>query len=188
MVITGKVIPPLITLSKFHLIFSPQLEKRGPHSRSLEKSIKDLTQHPCLALFCRGQPPRRRGRRRVGKHLGGQAIEAEPIRGDGVRNGLGAHVKRDQVEIGYVVAGAVVIDVVRNASLAAEELLLSIRLENFSAREEPARGNACVQKGAVVGAAVEIGGHERLLRLVFEVIFKQPFGLAGAWRAGNAEG
>lgn len=135
-----------------------------------------------------GQPPRRRGRRRVGKYLGGQAVEAEAIRGDGVRNGLGAHLERGQVEVGDVVAGAVVINVVRNAGLAAEELLLGFRLKDFSACEKPARGDARVQKGPVVGAAVEIGGHERLVRLVFEVIFKQSFGFTGAWRARNVEG
>lgn len=157
--------------------------------RSFEKSIKNLTQHPRLARSSSlGQPPRWCGGRGVGKHFGGQAIKAEPIRGHGMRDGLGAHLERCQIEVGYVIPCAVVVDVVRNAGLAAEEFLLGFRLEDLGAREKPARRNSRVQKRPVVGAAVKIGGHERFVGLVFEVIFKQPFSLAGAWRAGNVEG
>lgn len=142
----------------------------------------------CLGR-CSSQAPRRRaGRRGVGENLGGQGAEAEPVRGDGVRDGLGAHPERGQVEVGHVVAGAVVVDVVRNACLPAEEPLLGICLGHLGAREEPARGDPRVQKGPVVGSAVEVRRHERLLGLVFEVIFKQAFGLGGAWGARDVEG
>lgn len=158
-------------------------------SRSCKESIKGLAQRPRFGR-CFSQAPRwrRRRGRGVGENLGGQGVETEPVRGDGMRDGLGAHPEHGQVEVGHVVTGAVVVDVVRNACLPAEESLLGIRLDHLSAREEPARGDPRVQKGPVVGSAVEVRRHERLLGLVFEVIFKQAFGLGGAGGARDVEG
>lgn len=86
------------------------------------------------------------------------AVPAESIGSDGVGDGLAVEQEGLLVEVGDVIAGEMVVDIVGNTDLAAEEDRLLRGLDLLSAGEETARGDAVLDKGGVVGAAAELGG------------------------------
>ena len=105
-----------------------------------------------------------------------------------MRNRLVILNKRLQVQIGHIIARLVVIAVIRHARLAAKQRLLFRRLNALGAREEPARGDAHVQEGSVIGAAAEFIGHIFEPGVVGEIILEELLRLRGAGGAREAEG
>ena len=119
-------------------------------------------------------------------HLG-QRVKAQSVLGDRVGDALGVEQERVGGEVVDGVAGLVVVDVVRDARLAAEPRGLLLRLEGLGAGEEAARGDAVVDEGAVVGAAAELRGNVLgPLRLV--VVLKVGLEDVGASGAADVEG
>lgn len=115
------------------------------------------------------------------------AVPAEGVGGDGVGDGLGVEQVGVVVEVGDVVAGLVVVDVVGDTRLAAEEDGLLGRLDLLGAGEETARGDAVLDEGGVVGAAGELGRDGGLAGGAEEVLELLLDGL-GAGGAGEVEG
>lgn len=89
---------------------------------------------------------------------GGEALPAGGILGDRMGNGLGVDEEGLPVEVVNSVADLVIVDVVRDTSLTAEELLLGLGLGDLSTGEETAGGDAVLDEAGVVGAARELGG------------------------------
>ena len=87
-----------------------------------------------------------------------------------MRNGLGALEESAQIQITDIVARAVVIDVVGDVGLSAEQGLFLGGLDALCAREETAGGDAGVGEGGVVGAAVEFFGDPVEAGVVGEVL------------------
>lgn len=105
-----------------------------------------------------------------------QALEASSVFGNGSSDGLGVPLESVPRKVGDVVASLVVINVVRNTSLAAEELSLLLGLDNFSTSEETTRGNTEVEETSVVAAAAEVGG-DRVKTIVGEEVLEESLSL-----------
>lgn len=114
-------------------------------------------------------------------------VEAEGVLGDRVGDALGVQKVRVVRKVVDGVANLVVVDVVRDTRLTAEQLNLLLRLEDLGASEETARGNAVLNEGGVVGAAAELGGDVApALRLI--ELLKVGLDDVGAGGAGDVEG
>lgn len=85
-------------------------------------------------------------------------VEAQGVLGDRVGDAEGVDVVGIVVEVVDVVTNLVVVDVVGDTGLAAEELGLLVGLETLGTGEETAGGDAVLDEGGVVGAAAELGG------------------------------
>ena len=123
---------------------------------------------------------------------GGHVAWGDRVKAVGVRrHGKGRRPGIDQeglaVEIRHVVTLGVVVGVQSHAGLAAKQLGLFLGLDRLRAGEEASRGDAVENKGLVVGAAVELGRHERLAdRRV--VVLEEPLDLRRAGRPRQVEG
>ena len=115
-----------------------------------------------------------------------QAFEASSILGNGSSDGLGVPLESVPREVGDVVAREMVIDVVRDTSLAAEKLSLLLGLDDLSAGEETTRSNAEVEETSIVTAAAEVG-RNRIEAILGEEVLKEKLGLAAAGGASLVE-
>lgn len=118
---------------------------------------------------------------------GRQAIEAKRILGHRVGNGLRVEQEGVHGQVVDGVADLVVVDVVGDADLAAEQRGLLLRLGHLGAREEAARRDAVLDEGRVVGAAREFRGDRRAALGLVEV-FKVLLDDVRAGGAGQVEG
>jgi hypothetical protein len=121
---------------------------------------------------------------RLGRHSStvdrSKAVKANSILSNSCSNSLGVPLESVQSKVGDVVPSLVIVDVVSNTNLAAEEFKLFLSLDNLSTSEETARSDAAIQETGVVAAAAEVrrngveavGGEE-----VLEEDFR--FGAAG---------
>lgn len=117
----------------------------------------------------------------------GQSLEALGVLGDGVGNALGVDEVGFPVEVGNVIAGLVVVDVVGNTGLATEELSLLLGLELLSTGEETTRWNTVLDESGVIRSAAELRGDIGLavgLVELLKVLLKD----VGASRASEVEG
>lgn len=88
----------------------------------------------------------------------GQSLEALGVLGDRVGNALGVEEVGLSVEVGDVITGLVVVDIVGNTGLATEELGLLLGLELLGTGEETTRGNTVLDEGGVIRSAAELRG------------------------------
>lgn len=116
----------------------------------------------------------------------GDRLPAHGVLGDRVGNGLGVDEEGVEVEVVNVVASLVVVDVVRDADLAAEELVLLLRLEDLGSGEETAGRDAVLDERRVVGAARELG-RDRVLALGCVEVLEIGLNDVRASRARNVE-
>lgn len=100
------------------------------------------------------RPPLHRRRTRIPQR---KLLQTPRIRRDRKRGRPAVDQERLGVQIREVVPGPMVVGVVRDARLAAEQGRLFLGLDPLGAREEPAGGDAVPDEGGVVGAAVEGG-------------------------------
>lgn len=117
----------------------------------------------------------------------GQSLEALGVLGDRVGNALGVEEVGLPVEVGDVIASLMVVNIVGNTGLAAEELGLLLGLELLGTGEEAARGNTVLDEGSVIRSAAELRGDIGLavgLEELLKVLLKD----VGASRASEVEG
>ena len=118
---------------------------------------------------------------------GGQGLERASILGDAVGDGLGVEEEGIPGDVVDVVAGLVVVDVVRDAGSATNGGSLLLGLDALGTGEDTARGDAVLDEGGVVRAAAELGGNGGDLGLLEELL-KVLLDHVGALGAGEVEG
>ncbi|GJD00535.1 hypothetical protein ColKHC_09360 [Colletotrichum higginsianum] len=123
----------------------------------------------------------------LGERDGRDGLPAHRVQRDAVGDGLCVDEVGVVVEVVDVVADEVVVDVVGDAGLAAEERGLGLGLDALGAREEAAGRDAVLDEGGVVGAAVELGGHVAAA-LGLEELLKVLLDDVGARGAREVEG
>ena len=116
-----------------------------------------------------------------------QALEASSVLGNCSSDGLGVPLESVPREVSDVVARAMVVDVVRNTGLAAEELSLLLGLDDFSTGEEATRGNTEVEETSIITATAEIRWH-RVKTILSEEVLEESLRLRAAGGAGHVEG
>lgn len=115
-----------------------------------------------------------------------QTLEASSVLGDGSSDGLSVPLESVPREVSDVVARAMVVNVVRNTSLAAEELSLLLGLDDFSTGEETTRGNTEVEETSIITATAEVRGH-RVKTILSEEVLEESLSLRAAGGAGLVE-
>lgn len=116
-----------------------------------------------------------------------QALEASSVLRNGGSDGLGVPLKSVPCEVGDIVARAMVVHVVRNTSLAAEELSLFLGLDDLSAGEETTRCNTKVEETSIITAAAEIS-RDGVETIGSEEVLEEHLSLAAAGGTGLVEG
>jgi hypothetical protein len=138
-----------------------------------------------VVLVCRNRPLR------LGRHSsavdGPKAVEANSVLSNSRSNSLGVPLESVQSKVGDVVAGLVVVDIVRNANLTAKEFKLFLSLDDLSTSEETARSDAAVQETGVVAAAAEVRG-DGVEAVGGEEVLEEDFGFGAAGGAGLVVG
>ena len=114
-------------------------------------------------------------------------VEAKRVLGNGVSDALRVEQIRVVSQVVDVVALLVVVDIVRDAHLATEELSLGLGLETLGTGEETAGGDAVLDESGVVGSAAELGGNVADAVVVVEVL-EVLLDDVGAGGAGEVEG
>jgi hypothetical protein len=115
---------------------------------------------------------------RLGRHSStvdrSKAVKANSILSNSCSNSLGVPLESVQSKVGDVVPSLVIVDVVSNTNLAAEEFKLFLSLDNLSTSEETAQETGVVAAAAEVrrNGVEAVGGEE-----VLEEDFR--FGAAG---------
>ena len=112
-----------------------------------------------------------------------KTIEANSVFGNGRSNSLGVPLESIQRQVGDVVASLVVVDVVSNTNLAAEEFELLLSLDDFSTSEETARSDSTIEETGVIAAATEVRG-DRVEAVGREEVLEEDFRLGAAGGAG----
>lgn len=123
----------------------------------------------------------------LGQVDGLEGVEAHGVLGDRVGDALSVEQESLVAQVVDVVAGSVVVDVVGDASLAAEHLGLLLGHDALGAGEETAGGDAVQDESLVVGAAVKLGGDELGAVAGVEVL-KLLLDRVGSGRARHVEG
>ena len=112
-----------------------------------------------------------------------KTIKANSVLSNSGSNSLGVPLESIQRQVGDVVASLVVVDVVSNTNLAAEEFELLLSLDDFSTSEETARSDSAVQETGVVAAAAEVRG-DGVEAVGREEVLEEDFRLSATGGAG----
>jgi hypothetical protein len=115
-----------------------------------------------------------------------QALETGSVLSNSGSNSLGVDLKRVPCQVSDVITCLVVVHIVRNTSLATEELGLLLGLDDFGASEQTAGSDAAVKEASVITAATEVGG-DRVLAIGGEELLKEDLSLSTARWAGLVE-
>lgn len=84
-----------------------------------------------------------------------ETVKPSAIESNSVRNSLGVDLKGLRVDVRRIVTSLVVVDIVRDASLTAEQSRLLLGLEHLGSGEQATSGDARSQKWTVVAAPGE---------------------------------
>lgn len=115
-----------------------------------------------------------------------QALESGGILSNRSSDGLGVPLESVPSQVGDIVAGLVVVDIVADTSLAAEKFGFFLGLHDLGASEQTARGDTTVKETGVVAAAAEVGG-DRVEAVLSEKVLEESLRLCAASRAGLVE-
>jgi hypothetical protein len=115
-----------------------------------------------------------------------QALEAGGVLSDSGSNSLCVDLESIPGQVGDVVTCFVVVDIVRDTSLAAKELGLLLGFDDLGASEQTARSDAAVKEASVITAAAEVGGNG-VLAIGGEELLEEDLGLTGSRWAGLVE-
>ena len=114
------------------------------------------------------------------------AVPAHAVFCNRVGNALGVEKVCLVVEVVDCVALLVVAHIESDASLTTEQTCFLLGLEDFSAGEETAGGNAVLEEGGIVGAESKQGGHVWLAVGLVELL-KVLLDCVGTSRSGEVE-
>ena len=112
-----------------------------------------------------------------------KTIKANSVLSNSGSNSLGVPLESIQRQVGDVVASLVVVDVVSNTNLAAEEFELLLSLDDFSTSEETARSDSTIEETGVIAAATEVRG-DRVEAVGREEVLEEDFRLSATGGTG----
>jgi hypothetical protein len=178
----------VFTLCSFQIITHATLLYTAQHYSRIPIHLLDrlLTTPTLMVVLVRRNSPLRL-RRHSSTVNRSQPIERNSILSNSSRDSLSVPLESIQRQVSDVVASLVVVDIISNADLAAEEFELLLRLNDLSTGEQTARSDPAIEETGVVAAAAEVRG-DRVEAVGGEEVLEEDFRLRAAGWAGLVVG